>query len=160
MIGAIVNAGKTAWDIIKDGRAVSTAQSAYCGAVPEKIPFTKLYGWKKKTGSWNVVYENLYGIDVIECELKYSFQYNGQCEAHPKSVFVTNFCVWAPKCDVAWGFTFDVNASTRGRPLNVGTKDKVIGAIPLLVRMSAGGANSKSQTMELTARGDGKLLTK
>lgn len=157
MIGAIVNAGKTAWDIVKDGKATSSAASSYCSAVPEKVPFNKLYGWKKKTGTWDVIVENFYGWDVIDCKLKYSFQYGGRCDDFPGALFMTNFSVYSPSCSVSWGVGFDVDATTRGKAFNSGSKKKVVGACPLLVRYSASGLNNLSTTIELTARGDGSL---
>lgn len=157
LIGAITNLGKGAWDIIQDGKAKAGAKSSFCSAVPKKVKFTELYGWKTQTGSWKRVWENIYGMDVIEYELVYSFQYNGQTDKAPGALFVNNFSVWAKTVSVSWGFSLYVDASVKGNPINVGTKDKPIGSIPLLVSTSVNGANAKAETILLTAHGNRKF---
>lgn len=157
LLGAIVNAGKTAWDIVKDGKATSSAASSYCSAVPEKVKFTDLSGWKTKTGTWKWQAENVYGFNVIDCELKYSFMHSGQTSAYKDALFVTNFSVWCTRCEVAFMMGFDCNATVKGEAYNAGSKTKVIGAIPILVRVSGSGLNNISSTWELTAKGDGTL---
>ena len=158
-VGAIVNVGKTAWDIVRDGRASSSAASSYCSAVPSKIPFTDLYGWTKKSGVWPYVVENPLGMTLVECEFKYSFLWGGRSDDHPDAQFVKNFSVWCTSTDVFWGIDFDANATVRGSPYNAGNRTRVIGAIPILVRAGVRGSAAISNTWELTARGDGKLST-
>ena len=157
LIGAITNLGKGAWDIVQDGKAKSGAKSAFCSAVPTDIKFTELYGWKTKTGTWKRIWETWYGLDVIEYELTYSFQYGGMSDKAPGAVFVNNFSVWCKSVSVMWGFSISIDASVKGQPYNSGSKKNVIGAIPLLISANAGGSNSLGETMLLEAHGDGSL---
>lgn len=156
-IGAITNAGKAAWDIVNDGRASSGARSSFCSAVPKKLKFSELYGWKTKSGTWKRHWTNAYGWKVIEYELAYSFQYAGTSDKAPGAMFVNNFSIWAKSTSVDWFFRLDIDATVKGNPINVGSAKKVIGAVPLLVTASVNGLNAKSETMLLTAQGDGKL---
>lgn len=161
MVGAIVNAGKTAWDVVKDGAAKSGAASSFCSAVPENLKFTELSGWKTKSGSWKIVLENGFGQNTVDVELKYSFDYNGSSSKVPGALFVTNFTVYSSKASVLWGYECDVSATVKGSPTNVGSKTKVIGAVPLLVSSSYGNMfKITSSTLLLQARGDGKLIVK
>ena len=161
MIGAIVNAGKTAWDVVKEGAAKSGAASSFCSAVPKNLKFTELSGWKSKSGSWRILLENGFGQNVVDVELKYSFDYNGSSDKAPGALFVNNFTVYSTKASVLWGYECDVSATVKGNPTNVGSKTKVIGAVPLLVSSSYGNMfKIQSRTLMLQARGDGKLVVK
>jgi hypothetical protein len=158
MIGAIVNAGKTAWDIVKDNKAVSGAASSFCSAVPENLKFTELSGWKTKTGSWSYKQTNLYGMDCVEIELVYSFDYNGTSDKVKGALFVNNFTVYAKSATALWGYTGNVNATVKGNPTNVGSAKAAIGAVPLLVTASTSTVlKADSTTWLMRARGDGKL---
>ena len=161
MIGAIVNAGKTAWDVVKDGAAKSGAASSFCSAVPKNLKFTDLSGWKSKSGTWKILLENFYGQKVVDVELKYSFDYNGSSSKAPGALFVNNFTVYSPKASVLWGYECNVSATVKGNPINVGSAKKIVGAVPLLVSSSYGNMfRIASDTMLLQARGDGKLVVK
>lgn len=157
-IGAIVNAGKTAWDIVKDNKASSGTSSSFCSAVPENLKFTELSGWKTKTGTWRYKVTNLYGVDCIDFELVYSFEYGGTSDKVKGALFVNNFTVYAKSADALWGYTGNVNATVKGNPTNVGSAKAVIGAVPLLVTATAATVlRSGGTTWLLRARGDGKL---
>lgn len=158
VIGAVVNAGKTAWDIVKDNKASSGAASSFCSAVPESLKFTELSGWKTKTGSWIYKVTNLYGMDCVEIELVYSFDYNGTSEKAKGSLFVNNFTCYAKSATALWGYSGNVNATVKGNPTNVGSPKAIIGAVPLMVTASASTVlKADSNTWLLKARGDGKL---
>ncbi len=158
MIGAIVNAGKTAWDIVKDNKAVSGAASSFCSAVPENLKFTELSGWKTKSGTWKYKQTNVYGIDCVEFDLVYSFDYNGTSDKVKGALFVNNFTVYAKSATALWGYTGNVNATVKGNPTNVGSAKAAIGAVPLLVTASTSTVlKSDSTTWLMRARGDGKL---
>jgi hypothetical protein len=158
MVGAIVNAGKTAWDIVKDNKAQSGAASSFCSAVPENLKFTELSGWKTKTGTWKYQIENLYGGDCVEIDLVYSFDWGGTSDKVKDAVFVNNFTVYAKSATALWGYSADVNATVKGNPLNVGSSKAIVGAIPLLVTASVSTVlKAGSTTWLMRARGDGKL---
>jgi hypothetical protein len=157
-IGAVVNAGKTAWDIVKDNKAQSGASSSFCSAVPENVKFTELSGWKTKSGSWKYLIENFYGMDCVEVELVYSFDYAGTSEKMKGSQFVNNFSVYAKSASAIWGYNGNVNATVKGNAVNVGSAKAIIGAIPLLVTASVSTVlKSDSTTWLMRARGDGGL---
>jgi len=155
--GGIVNLGKTAWDIVKDGKATSGAQTSFCSAVPANIPFNELSGWKNQSKEWEWNISGGFGNDLVEATLKYNFQYAGITDKVKNAVFVTNFSVWCVKIEVAFLAGANINATVKGDPYNAGSKDKPIAAIPLLVTAAFNGSNALSRTWLLTAHGDGSL---
>lgn len=158
MIGAIVNAGKTAWDIVKDNKAQSGASSSFCSAVPKKLKFTELSGWKTKSGSWKFIRMTGFNTVAVEVELVYSFDYNGSTAKVPGAKFVNNFACYAKNVDVFWGYDVNINATVKGNPINVGTLEAPIGAVPLLVTATSSTViRSASKTWLMRARGDGKM---
>ena len=161
LLGAIVNAGKTAWDIVKDNKAQSGASSSFCSAVPKKLKFTELSGWKTKTGKWKFIRQTGFGNNAVEVELVYSFDYNGSTAKVPGAKFLNNFTCYAKSTDVSWGYEVNINATVKGNPINVGTLKAPIGAVPLLVTASSKTLiRANSDTWLLQARGDGKLVVK
>lgn len=158
LIGAVVNAAKTTWDIVKDGKPQAGASSSFCQAVPDKLKFTELSGWKSKSGTWRYVIENGYGMKVINFELVWSFDYGGKAASAPGALFVNNFTVYAKSASALWGYSGNVNATVKGNPTNVGSGGKIIGAVPLMVSASYSQPfKADGTTWLLKARGDGGL---
>lgn len=153
---AIVNAGKTAWDIMKDGAAQSSAASSFCSALPAGV---RSSGGRSKSRRWRIRATNLYGAEVVNVELVYRFSYNIEDPDEPGSRYVHNFTVFPGSVTVLWGYSVDVRATVSGRPENIAGRGRPrIGAIPLLIRASYGSILvRKSRTWLLLARGDGGL---
>ncbi|MCX7561845.1 hypothetical protein OS190_19970 [Sulfitobacter sp. F26204] len=157
-IDSAVNTGKAAWDIIKDGKPISSAKSSICNAIPKGAAPRELAGWKNKTGKWGFQAVNGFNSTVIDVELSYSFWSNGKL-ADKEGLFVNDFCVYATKCDVEWTRNCAVNASVQGSPMNLGTHKKPILSIMVLVTATYGGfLDSMTKTWRVRACGDGKLI--
>lgn len=159
MINAIVNAGKTGWDIVKGSKATSSAKASWCSAVPDNMPFNDLYGWKTKSGSWNYITENPFGWELVNAKLVWTFQYNGITDKVKGAMFLTNFSVYCESISVFPMIDATVDATVAGQPFNAGTKQAPIAGIPLLVSASTGGSRSVSTTWKLTAYGDGRITS-
>ena len=159
LIGAIINAGKTGWEIVKGSKATTSAKASFCSAVPENMPFQELSGWKLKSSKWTykTVSRLSSSITLSEAKLVYSFRYGGTSDKVPGAMFVTNFSVYAETCFAFPMIDLNIDATVSGKPVNVGSKTAPIAAIPLLISCSTGGSASISRTYKLTARGDGKL---
>lgn len=159
LISAIVNAGKTGWEIVKGSKATSSAKSSWCSAVPDKMPFNELSGWKNKTGSWNYLLENMFGIDMVDAKLVWSFEYGGEAPKVKGAKFLTNFTVYCESINVFPMVDVNIDATVAGQPFNAGSKAVPVAAIPLLVAVSATGSNNLSRTWKLTAYGDGRITS-
>lgn len=160
LLGALVNAGKTGWEIVKGSKATTSAKASFCSAVPEKMPFQDLSGWKIKQGKWTyrTVSSLTSKITLSEAKLVYTFRWGGTSDKVPGAKFITNFSVYAESCYAFPLIDLNIDATVSGKPVNVGTKEAPIAAIPLLVSCSTGGSAKISKTYKLTARGDGKLV--
>jgi len=158
----LVNLGKAAWEIIKDGKPNATAQSAYCQAMPEKkqLAWEELEGWKTKTFKWpftmKTVWDDWWGSDpTIDIDFFGTYDFGGHNDKTPGS-FLNNFSVWCKKCDVDWGWTVNVDATTQGKPKNVGTKDRPVGSLQLRVALEYKSMlESHSVQWAITCDGDG-----
>ncbi len=137
-IDTAVNTGKTAWDIVMDGKAATSAKSAFCSAIPTGVKDNELSGWKSTANTWPLKVKNAYGVDVIDAEFAYRFNHSGVTEKSPGSVYMTNFTVYAKKVEVLWGWSLDVSATVKGKPINIGSAKKQIWAVPLQVNIKYG----------------------
>jgi len=156
VVEQIINAANTGWTIMKDGKATLTSGAKFCQAVPKEIDFRELSGWKTYNGIHSGYYENFFGVNVVEYELVVTFQYLGT-SLLSGGWFLNNFSIYVKNASVSWGFSADIDASVSGSPFNSGKPEFPIGAIPLILSISAGGANKKSKSFKYTAHGNGKL---
>lgn len=155
--GAALKAvGSAAWDIVKEGANVSST-SSFTGAIPSDLKFTDLWGWKSRSGTWGLLIENLWTFDVIDVKLKFSFDYNGQSDKYPGALFINNFTVYCTSADVWTPYTCSISAKLSGKPKNVGSKTKVIAAVPLQIKQVYGNFTRKvSETFVIEVDGTGK----
>lgn len=160
VVDSAVNTGKAAWDIIKDGKPISSAKSSICNAIPKGSKPRDLAGWKNKTGKWSFGMVNGFNSQVLDVELTWSFWHSGKLKDGP-GLFVNDFCVYATKCDVEWTRNCAVNASVQGNPMNLGSHDKPVLSIMVLVTATYGGfLDSFTNTWRVRACGDGRLIKK
>ena len=124
--------------------------------MPKELKFTDLSGWKTFNGSHTGYEKNLLGIKVIDYDLTVTFQHHGTALA-TGGWFVHNFSIYVKNASFAWGFSCDIDASVSGSPFNSGKPEFPIGAIPVVLSVSAGGLNKKTSSTKYTAHGSGKL---
>ena len=137
----LVNVAKAAWAVVEDGKPNASAKSAYCQAMPsqKQLGWEKLAGWQTKATHWNyqmfTKWDNIWGLDpTIDIDFQLQYDYGGTT-ADAKGFFLNNFTVWCSKCDVDWGWTVNVDATTQGNPKNVGTVKQPVGALQLRVAL-------------------------
>jgi len=159
-VDSAVNLGKTAWDIIKDGKPVASAKSSICNAIPKGSKPGDLAGWKNFSGTWPIKTVNGFGMTMVDIEMAWSFWGKGALK-EKAGVFVNDFTVYAKKCDLEWTSNATIAASVQGTPMNVGSHDKPIFSIMLLVTATYGGfLDTFHKTWRVRACGDGKLIRK
>jgi len=154
-VDSIINGLSKGWDIIKDGKPVSSAKTTFCQAVPGNIPFNKLYGWRNETAQWGFTMQNHLGMTVVDVELQLDCLWNGQAPT-ARGLFLNNFAVWCKSIDLDWGWSVDVNATVTGNPFNSGSRDAPVGAIPLVVSVQASSPlMSTTKSWKITCHGNG-----
>ncbi|KIN75252.1 hypothetical protein Z945_81 [Sulfitobacter noctilucae] len=131
--GDIINLGKTAWGIVKDGRPTSESKSAYCNAVPKTIPISEIRGWRRNTGSWTFNVLNGWGMDAVTCRFHLDYEFAGCTEDMPDAKFLTNVRVTVGSCSVAWGAQFGADATLAGRPTFSGGAESPVSRLSLNV---------------------------
>lgn len=155
--GVIINGAQTAWDIVKDNRPQATAQTKFCQAVPDNIPWNQLHGWRTNSKSFRMRAENLLGIEVVNCAFTVTYQYDGR-SSRAAGRFLNNYSIYCTSADVSWGFSVDANASVQGNAFNSGTEANPVGAVPLHFSFSIGAVfQNRTRGALLTAHGDRKL---
>ncbi|HEX3744333.1 MAG TPA: hypothetical protein VHW09_10400 [Bryobacteraceae bacterium] len=132
----IINGLDKAWAIVKDNKPDSSAKTSFCQAIPGKIPFNELYGWKNESMPFSYELKNKLGITVIDVQLQLDCLWYGQ-STKARGLFLNNFNVWCKSCDVEWGWTLNIDATVSGNAFNSGSKDAPVGAIPLIVSVQA-----------------------
>jgi hypothetical protein len=149
----VVNTAKTGWDIIKDGRPVSSTETTFANALPKDADWTNLSGWKnQKTDSLSWAGYNIFGNTLFKVSLQGSWSYNGSLNERGR--FVNNATI-TPKIENA--FTWNVNSKARvGNPINIGTQQQPVGSLPIIVEVNTSGLfQNYSQSAEFTMNGDG-----
>jgi len=119
-LNTIVAFGEKIWTIVEAGRPKVHIKTPVVHALP---PSTKcwmnLENWQApKSALWQIVYKNLYGIEVVKFKYRVLFNYGGGRNGLGK--YVANATVIPAEVNVAWGFSFDAQVQV-GRVLNVGT---------------------------------------
>jgi hypothetical protein len=139
VVGAIVNGGVQAWNVINSGAPDASLSSSYASAIPGfSFNWANYSGWKKKEIIRTYTVTNLMQVDVIKITYAVSFFYNGQnlstaraeAAALPGTVrvdsvkghYITNFTVRPLAMNVKWGWKFSLNVRMSD-PMNVGTSD-------------------------------------
>jgi hypothetical protein len=116
--------GKKIWPIVEAGKPVVSARTQSISVLPKLSAdtFYELEYWQApKTQKYRMVFENLYGVDVIDFIYIVTFQPGGQFEG--KGKYLTGVNIIPHTIAVAWGFNFDaetklVGITNRGSKLN------------------------------------------
>ena len=152
----IANMAATGWSIIKDNAPQASAKGTFCNAIPKALPFNKLSGWKSFSKSFVLSYHDKLTREFCHVDLVLDFDWGGVIDGE-KGSYLTNFNVWPKNVSVGFLWTLNLDASVSGSAFNAGSKTEPIGAIPLLVSWNLKSfADNFSESMKITARGDGK----
>lgn len=124
----IVAIGRTVWDVVVANKPILETESPTVHAIPRVAKcWSDLETWKAPiTRSYEVVYENKLGIDVVTFRFRLQFAYGGSYQGHGR--YLANVTVIPALVDVSWGFKFNAKLMVNEVILNHGTKkDPVAG---------------------------------
>ncbi len=109
IVDQLVALGKKIWPIIEAGRPVITTKFAPVYVLPVQVLDDQnlvLDSWSTpKVARYKVVYENLFGMDVITFTFSVQYQAEGQLDGVGK--YLSGVYVSADNVSVSWGFDFD-----------------------------------------------------
>ena len=155
-LGQIIRWGKEIWKIIQDNKAVVNVESVTVHALPGGINcWDQLATWQvPKSKYYQVSYENVYGMEVVDVVYRLTYSYGGSFQA--KGKYLANVSVAPAKIDVMWGFNFE---STVKVPftLNVGTQDDPVAGIELNIHWVVESLSRSEQSISLFVDGQGKI---
>lgn len=133
ILDKIVNLGNKAWALLEKGRPVVNVRAYTANALPAGLNcWTDLTGWKvPQSKVYRVVYENLYGVDVVDFAYRVSFTAGGALNGQGK--YITNASIIPADMGVAWGFKFDADAEVPS-VFNTGTKEAPVAGMQMLLK--------------------------
>lgn len=150
---AIANTAKIAWDVMKDNRSVSNVQADNANALPEGVAMGDLTGWSSApaTAEFSATTSSfLFGGTDLDVLTKW---YWGGSDGVGKYIVDATVTVSG---HVQFGHTVDIFASI-GAPMNVGTSDRPIAALPITIRLHHTTALlNEWASWSLLVRGDGR----
>jgi len=116
--------GKKIWPIVEAGAPVVSARTQSISVLPKASSdaFYELENWQApKAVKYRIIFENLFGVSVIDFTYIVTFQAGGTFEG--KGVYLTGVNIIPHTIAVAWGFNFDAETklsdiTNRGTKLN------------------------------------------
>lgn len=158
-IDQIVNYFFKFWDLIERNRPVMTVNSKYANAVPGNIgsEWQLMTGWKtERSFKYRVVYENSFGIEVVDLEYQVKLIYGGRYMN--SGYYIASVRAIPIEAKVLVGFTLDVNAEV-SNVWNAGTPENPIAAIQLDVTwMVKSVTKLLMKTESYHLQGDGQII--
>lgn len=117
----IVAIGRQFWDIIVANKPVLETETPMVHAVPKGLNcWTDLEGWKAPIArSYEVVYENKLGMEVVKFRFRLQFSYGGSHKGRGR--YLANVTVLPAEVNVSWGYKFNAKLDV-AQALNMGTK--------------------------------------
>lgn len=127
----IVNIGKTVWQIVDANRPVLHAELPVAHALPRGLQcWSDLERWNApRTQSYEVVYKNKFGIEVVKFRFRLQFTYGGS-RAGGRGRYIANATVAASQIDVVWAYTFNARLDI-ARAVNLGTSADPIAGLEM-----------------------------
>lgn len=133
IVDKIINIGKKIWGVIEAGRPVVNVKTDVAHALPAGIHcWSDLENWQApQSKSWKVTYENQLGGKVVEFVYRVSYIAGGQYKGVGR--YVTQATISPAEIYVAWGYTFNVEASVPS-VFNVGTQQNPVAGMQMNVK--------------------------
>ena len=130
-VDTIVNAGKFAWDVMKDSKPVANVASDNANAIPAGANWVDLIGWAPNPSRISFRYhtENPEGTNATDINVTLQWYFNGQYQGAGQYI---NAATVIAAGDVAFGNTVNITASINN-PMNLGTRDKPVAALPVKI---------------------------
>jgi len=120
-VGAIINTGAQAWNIINNGQPNVNISHYYASAMPSPLTWAEVVNWKgPKKIIYSLQFENLMGITVLDMKYMVSYYYDGNVKG--KGHYIANFTIKPIEFNIKWGFKFNMDIKI-SNPMNIGTEN-------------------------------------
>ncbi len=155
-ISQIIKIGEQVWSFIQNNRPVVTARTMSASALPRGVNcWIDLDNWQPpRSETYQVVYRNYFGVQVIKLEFSLIYNYGGQYNGLGR--YLMNATVQYRDLQVAWGgFHVNANASVP-TVMNIGSKDNPVAGMQIDVHWAVSGINDIERTASFFVAGDGR----
>lgn len=107
----ILTIGQKLLEIVKDNKPVVRTESPVVHALPRGLPcWLDLEAWQApKTKSYEVLYKNKLGSEVVRFRFRLQFTYGGSFKSRGR--YLANVTVVPADLSVKWGYTFNANVN-------------------------------------------------
>lgn len=134
-ITGIVNLGVKIWQLIENNRPVMKFEEPEntASAVPENVQhWSELECWlPPQVKTHEVIYKNLYGIEVIKFKYKFFYIPGGQKDG--RGLFLAGIRVIPEEISAAWGYNFHAKATVEDI-VNMGSHDNPIAGATIKIQ--------------------------
>lgn len=153
----IVNLGKQIWNIVEANAPVANVSTTTANALPKGITdWQQLTGWQTPvTKTYETVFNNLFGMTVIDFQYRVSFIPGGTYNGVGK--YLANVTVAPQYVSVLWGYKFNASAAVPTLT-NAGTADAPLAAADVNVQWTIDTVLKHiQQSAEYYLRADGQF---
>ena len=157
VLDKILSIGRKIWTVVEANKPVLNFTTQNASAVPMGVQsWQQLSGWQTpRAFVYRVTYENLYGMDIVDFSYRVMFTPGGSVNG--RGQYLSNVTIVPNTIDVAWGFTFNANASVVNT-VNTGSSTAPVAGMELLLNWTVESPLKKSQnTASYYVRGDGQF---
>lgn len=155
-LSELINYGKQIWKIVEANKPVVNVTENTANALPRGVQcWTDLEQWNApKYKTYEVTYENLFGMKVVDFTFQLFFSYGGKVDG--KGSYLANVTVAPMQLDVLWGFQMDAVVEV-GQVLNTGTKDDPVAGMEMGMKWIAKSPLKESRgQVRFFVQGDGQ----
>ncbi len=133
VVDKVINIGKKIWEVVKAGKPVVSAKEMRATALPQGAKdWRQLQGWEApRSRTYRIAYTNLYGMTVVDYSFRITYTYGGNVDGVGR--YLTNVSVVPAKASVAWGYSFDSEASVPS-VINLGSKTAPVAGMELQIK--------------------------
>lgn len=130
ILDMIIGIGKRIWIIAEKNKPVVGAEENFVSAVPFGIQDpSQLTGWQPtKSYSYNIIYKNLFRINIVNFSYRVVFTYGGNVQG--KGRYLTGATIARTYLDVGWGYRFKSHVEVP-TIVNIGTKDEPVAGMQM-----------------------------
>lgn len=161
----LIALGEKVYKIVEKGRPVNNTTFAPISVLPKVdgkvVDVMSTEQWQTPVKhSYEVIYKNLYGIEVIKFRYTVIYSYGGSYDG--KGKYLTDVQIVPEEVSVSWGFQFNASMKLVGLT-NKGTKLNPVAAATLSMEHTAKSVlttHTKIHTVYVTGAGEFKSLIK
>lgn len=134
-IASIINLGVKIWQLVEKNKPVINYedQSKVAYAMPESIKhWSELECWlPPQVKTHEVIYKNLYGIEVVKFKYKFFFIPGGQIDGN--GLYLAGIKVIPEQISVSWGYKFEAKALVEDI-VNMGSHDNPVAGATIKIQ--------------------------